>query len=141
MASQLFEPFTFDDPADWFIRMEAAHSLLETSSGKTISQKTYLLASIGSKASSLLAHLLSPLTIQDATITYATIKTTLTTHLASQHLEIAERSNFYAATQGPNETSSQFYSRLKRLAQYCNFGTSLDSMLRDISTRLPQYRS
>ena len=61
MASQLFEPFLFDNPRDWFTRMEAGHELLEASSGKTISCKTYLLASIGSKASSLLADLLPQL--------------------------------------------------------------------------------
>ena len=131
MASQYFEPFHFANPRDWFTRMEAAHQLLEASSGHTISQKTFLLASIGSKASSLLADLLAPDSIQDASIKYDNIKTTLLSHLKAQHLEIAERSNFYSATQGHNETASDFFSRLKKLAEVCNFGTSLESMLRD----------
>ena len=83
MASQLFEPFSFDNPGDWFTRMEAAHSLVETSSGKTIGKKTYLLATVGSKGSTLLAHLLAPLTLDDTSVDYALMKTTLLNHLKS----------------------------------------------------------
>ena len=131
MASQLFEQFNFDNPVDWFTRMEAAHSLLESSSGSSVDKKTYLLATIGSKASILIADLLAPLSISDASITYSDIKATLTSHLKDQHLEIAERCNFYSANQTSRETSSQFYSRLKKLSEHCNFGSSLNSMLRD----------
>ena len=116
MASP-FEPFLFDDPKDWFIRMEAAHSLLEASSGNTVSQKTFLLATMGAKASSLVSDLLAPQSVQDAAVTYDSIKNTLMSHLGSQHLEIAERCNFYAASQGPTEPAADFYSRLKKLSE------------------------
>ena len=131
MASQLFEPFQFNSPSDWFTRMEAAHNLLEASTGKTVDRKTHLLAAIGSKASLLLTDLLAPCSGSYATISYDDIKSTLTAHLKAQHLEIAERANFYAATQAQGESASSFFSRLKKLAEFCNFGTSLDSMLRD----------
>ena len=131
MASQLFEPFEFNSPGDWFTRMEAAHALLEASTGKSIEKKTYLLAAIGSKASLLLADLLAPLTVSDGTVTYDTVKITLTKHLKAQHLEIAERANFYSATQAQGESAANFFGRLKKLAEFCNFGISLDSMLRD----------
>jgi transposase InsO family protein len=130
MASQ-FEPLLFDDPKDWFIRMEAAHALLEASSGNTVSLKTFLLATMGAKASSLVTDLLAPKSVQDKAIDYESIKKTLLSHLQSQHLEIAERCNFYAASQGPNESAADFYSRLKKLSEFCNFDTSLDTMLRD----------
>lgn len=130
MASR-FEPFLFEDPKDWFVRMEAAHALLEASSGHTVSLKTFLLATMGAKASSLLTDLLAPSSVQDAAVTYADIKKTLLSHLQSQHLEIAERCNFYAASQGANESSADFYSRLKKLSEFCNFGSSLSTMLRD----------
>ena len=131
MASQLFEPFNMENPTDWFVRMEAAHALLEASSGNAVSKKTYLLATIGSKASQLLTDLLAPTSVQDVSIDYANIKDALMTHLKCQHLEIAERCNFYAAVQGASETAADFYSRLKKLSQYCKFGTSLETMLRD----------
>ena len=132
MASQqLFEPFAFETPKDWFSRMEAAHSLLQASSGNTIEKKTYLLATIGSEASLLLTDLLAPTDVNDASVTYDSMKTKLLDHLKCQHLEIAERCQFYSATQGPNESTSEFFGRLKKLAQHCNFGDALDSMLRD----------
>ena len=131
MASQLFEPFQAHCPQDWFTRMEAAHSVAEASTGNTIAKKTFLLATIGSKGSTLLRDLLAPATVDDTSVTYDSIKNTLLTHLKSKHLEIAERSNFYSAFQGPRETAADFYSRLKKLSEDCNFSTSLDSMLRD----------
>ena len=131
MASELFEPFNIENPTDWFVRMEAAHALLEASTGNAISRKTYLLATIGAKASQLLRDLLAPTSVQDVSIDYENIKDSLMTHLKSQHLEIAERCNFYAAVQGTSETAADFYSRLKKLSQHCKFGASLDTMLRD----------
>ena len=131
MASQLFEQFNFDNPQDWFTRMEAAHSLLEASSGHTVEKKTFLLATAGSKASTLLKDLLAPLDISHASVDYEKIKETLTLHLKDQHLEIAERCNFYSAHQASRESASDFYSRLKKLSEHCNFGSSLQSMLRD----------
>ena len=131
MASRLFEPFLFENPRNWFMRMEAAHELMEASTGNTISKKTFLLSSIGSKASTLLADLLAPDDIQDKKVDYALIKDTLLSHLSSQHLEMAERSNFYAATQGQSETATEFFGRLKKLAEFCNFGSSLESLLGD----------
>ena len=73
--------------------MEAAHNLAEASSGKTIEKKTFLLATIGSKGSTLLTDLLAPTNVGDVAVTYERIKTTLQDHLKSKHLEIVERLN------------------------------------------------
>lgn len=86
---------------------------------------------MGAKASTLLADLLSPQSVGDAAVTYETMKTALLDHLKSQRLEIAERAIFYSSTQNPSETSSEFFSRLKKQAEHCNFGSSLENMLRD----------
>ncbi len=45
--------------------------------------------------------------------------------------EIYERFQFYTCDQGDNETVDQWVTRLRHLASTCNFGTSLDSMIRD----------
>ena len=132
MASRTgLDEFSSDYPKDWFLRMEASLKLLEATSEKTIDKKTYLLAMIGPKASILLADLLSPQSIGDATVTYDMMKAALLNHLRSQRLQIAERAIFYSTTQSPSETSSEFFSRLKKQAEYCDFGSSLDDMLRD----------
>ena len=130
-SSRAIEAFNGENPSDWFVRMEASHELLQASSGQKIETKVFLLASMGSTASTLLSDLLAPSKISDSTVTYDKMKTTLIDHYKSQHLEMAERAQFYNATQLPDENAAQFFSRLKRLSEYCNFGSSLDSMLRD----------
>lgn len=97
----------------------------------TQSARRHLCAAVESKASLLLADLLSPLRVQDSAVTYDKVKQTLIAHFKAQHLEIAERANFYAATQGREESAWSFFSRLKKLAEFRNFGSSLNSMLRD----------
>ena len=91
MASQTIEPFQANDPDGWFLRMEAAHSLLEASSGNSVEKKTFLLATIGASGSSLLAKLFWPTKLDDALVTYGAMKDKLTKHLRTQTLEMAER--------------------------------------------------
>ena len=131
MASCNMNEFSFQHPKDWFVRMEAAQKLLEASSGNTIDAKVYLLATMGAKASTLLTDLLSPTLVEDKSVTYDMMKNALLNHFKSQRLEIAERAIFYTATQTSEETSAEFFSRLKHLAEHCNFGSSLEVMLRD----------
>ena len=69
MALQQFEQFNFDNAVDWFMRMEAS-SGQSISMGQSIAQKTFLLANVGSKASTLLTDLLAPKDINDATKEY-----------------------------------------------------------------------
>ena len=45
--------------------------------------------------------------------------------------EIYEKFKFYTCHQGPNELIDQRLTRLRHLSQSCNFGATLDSMLRD----------
>lgn len=133
MASRscVLEEFNADNPTDWFLRFEASHAVLQATSGQTIDQKVYLLASMGSQASVLLSHLLAPASVADKAVTYAVMKSSLLAHHKSQHLEMAERARFYEACQEHGESSAQFFSRLKKLSEHCNFGIMLDSMLRD----------
>ena len=44
--------------------------------------------------------------------------------------EVYERFKFYKCDQGPNELVDQWLTRLRHLSQSCNFGATLDSMLR-----------
>ena len=44
--------------------------------------------------------------------------------------EIYKRFKFYTCNQGPHELVDQWLTRLRHLSQSCNFGATLDSMLR-----------
>lgn len=70
--------------------MEASLKLLETTSDKTIDKKIYILATVGSRASILLADLLSPLCVGDVWVTYDAMKIALMNHFKSQRVKIAE---------------------------------------------------
>lgn len=131
MASRAMEELSMTNPSDWFMRMEAAHLLLEASSGHQIPRKTFAIATIGQAASTLLKDLLSPQVISADEVTYEVLKDTLINHLQTQHLEMAERASFYATVQRDGEPASTFFSRLKKASEFCNFGVGLDSMLRD----------
>lgn len=120
-----------NNPRDWFMMLEAAHQVLEASSGKQISKKMYLLANMGAKAAALARDILAPESISTEEVVYETIKNAILGHFKSQKLEMAERAIFYNAIQKPNETVASFFSRLKQLAEFCNFKTYLDDMLRD----------
>ena len=131
MASRVMEELSMTNPSDWFMRMEAAHTLLEASSGHPIPVKTFAIATIGQEASTRLKDLLSPQEIGADAVTYAVLKDTLVIHLQAQHLEMAKCASFYTTAQRDGETASSFFSRLKKAAEFCNFGMGLDSMLRD----------
>ena len=57
--------------------------------------------------------------------------TILSNHFDKKKLEVAERFNFYQRKQGPTETIKEYSAELRDLARHCNFGTFLDSALRD----------
>ena len=106
---------SLENPQDWFTRMEAAHQVLTASSGHDIPQKTFAIAAMGPHASILLADLLAPQQVSDDNVTYDALKNILITHLRSQHLELAERSLFYATAQLDGESAASFFSLSNRL--------------------------
>ena len=132
MASPSIEPLELDgNVKQWFQRMEAIKEVSQTYSadGSSIDEKTFAIATLGRNAMTLLQDLLYPDTI--ATVTYEKIKTTLVNHLSKKRLELSERASFYAMTQKPGETIADFYTRLKKASENCNFRSYLTDMLRD----------
>ena len=61
---------------------------------------------------------------------YADIKKIVNAHLKPKTIEIAERYKFHMTKQG-HDSVTTFVSKLRKAAETCNFGTQLDSMLRD----------
>ena len=52
-------------------------------------------------------------------------------HLTPQPSSIVQRFKFNSRSQQDTETVAQFVAELKKLSEYCEFGDSLDNMLRD----------
>ena len=55
----------------------------------------------------------------------------MTNHENPKRNLIAERSQFNMRSRKRGESVSQYMAELRRLSQYCEYGDSLDSMLRD----------
>ena len=63
--------------------------------------------------------------------TFTEIVKILQEHLSPKPLVIAERFRFHKRSQLEGESISSFLASLKKLSEYCEFGTNLNDSLRD----------
>lgn len=87
------------------------------------------LSIIGPKAFALIKDLVSPQAPEEKTLDEL-IKT-LKDHYKPKVIIIYERFKFYSRSQGDRESVSSFVAALKSLASTCDFGNTLEEMLRD----------
>ena len=92
-------------------------------------KKACLLTQMGAKTYRLLQSLVLPEKPVDKS--YDAIVKTLTTHLVPKRLVISERFRFYKRNQQPDESINEYVAEIRRLTKHCNFGGTLDEMLRD----------
>ena len=92
-------------------------------------QKALFLTRIGQATYAKLKTLVSPQPLTELTL--GTIVETLATHYRPDTIEIAERYKFFKRQQGGAEGVAEYVAELRRLAKTCNFGTYLNTALRD----------
>ena len=92
-------------------------------------KKEILLAMVGPATFKLLTNLVVPDT--PGKKTYEELIAVLKTHHNPEPSEVIQRLQFYARDRKPGESVSMYVAELRSLAVYCNFGTTLDKMLRD----------
>ena len=92
-------------------------------------KRATLLSVVGPLTFRVLRSLLTPAKPGDTS--YLDIVTKLTEHFSPKPTEIVQRSRFYSHIKKPGETISTFLAELRALAEYCNFGESLEAMIRD----------
>ena len=88
-----------------------------------------LLSAIGARVYSLLDDLCSP--ADPYAKSFDDIVALLADHLQPKPLEVSERYRFNLCVQAPHEGVADFLASLRRLSKHCDFGSSLDKMLRD----------
>ena len=76
---------------------------------------------MGPVAAALSTDLLAPIQLDSEDVAFETRRDALLGHLKTQRLEMAERAIFYNATQQTSESIAEFFSRLKKLSENCNF--------------------
>ena len=92
-------------------------------------KKAVFLTSIGQAIFEKVKALISPQSL-DAT-PFEEIKNTLKGHFSPAKIEIAERYRFFQRKQSSGESVVEYVASLRKLAVHCNFGTHLDTALRD----------
>ena len=92
-------------------------------------KKAVLLTVMGRTAYKLLRNLLTPNTLTETSL--ARIEEVMESHHCPKPSETVKRFEFYNRAQKPGETVSSFVAELRAIAERCNFGDSLDQMLRD----------
>lgn len=92
-------------------------------------QRAIFLTVIGPSTYALLRNLLSPAAPMEKAL--AELIKILDDHFDPVPSEIVERFKFNTRVRCAGESVADFVAELRRLAKYCNFGSTLDEMLRD----------
>lgn len=92
-------------------------------------KRSAFLAMIGPATYALLRNLVSPDKPGDKS--YEELVSLLKDHYNPTPSETVQRSRFHSRVRKPGETVATFVSELRSLAKFCNFGATLDDMLRD----------
>lgn len=92
-------------------------------------KKSAFLAVIGPATYTLVRNLVSP--AKPGEKSYDELVKALKDHFHPTPSETVQRSRFHSRIRKPGETVATFVSELRSLAEFCNFGTSLEDMIRD----------
>ena len=92
-------------------------------------RRAILLSVCGASTYQLIRNLVSPSKPTDKT--FAQLVKLVQDHHQPPPSAIVQRKNFHTRVRREGETISQFIASLRKLSEYCNFGESLDEMLRD----------
>ena len=92
-------------------------------------KRAVFLSLIGQSTYKTLCNLLSPDKPGDRS--YADLVGTLSKHYKPAPSEIVERFRFNSRIRRPGESIAGFVAELQALAEFCNFGDTLEAMLRD----------
>ncbi|XP_039887198.1 uncharacterized protein K02A2.6-like [Simochromis diagramma] len=92
-------------------------------------QRAILISVVGAATYSLIRNLLSPAKPKDKT--FQELVLLMKNHFDPKPSEIVQRYKFDSRSRKPNETVMEYVAELRRLAQDCNYGNTLQQMLRD----------
>ena len=84
---------------------------------------------VGPTTYKLLRSMLAPTMLWE--VDFADIVKVLLDHYYPKPSEIVSHFKFYNSSRNPRETVSMFISEVTALVRFCNFGSSLDAMIRD----------
>jgi len=92
-------------------------------------KRAVFLSVIGASTYKLLSSLIAPDEPGDKEYTFLVDK--LSKHFTPAPSKIVERFKFHTRFHKPGESATVFVSELRSIAKHCNFGDTLETMLRD----------
>ena len=92
-------------------------------------KRSIFLTVVGPMVFKLIHNLASPAKPGDKS--YGDLVKLLTEHYRPTPSETVQRFKFHSRSRKPGESVANFVSELRALAEFCNFGSSLEAMLRD----------
>lgn len=123
------EPFTSTDAAEWRTYLSRVDQFYKANNIADNRKKSVFLSVIGAGTFALAETLLAPAKLDSKTL--VDIQEALENHFTPKRIIIAERYKFMMRAQQPGESYMEFIAELRRLAQYCDFGATLNDSLRD----------
>jgi hypothetical protein len=113
----------------WTHYQERLEQFFEANDIRDAKKRAVLLSICGKATYQLASSLLAPAELAQSS--YVDICKALKTHFDPQPPELVLRSRFYERSRRAGESVAEFLAELRKLAKDCNFGSSLEGMLRD----------
>ena len=122
-----FDTANGDDWVQYIERME--HYFLANEITDASKQRSILISSMGQKACKILRNIVAPEKPTD--VSFTNLVSAMTSHFSPPPSEIVQRFRFNSRVRKPGETVAAYIAELRALSEHCNYGNTLESMLRD----------
>ena len=120
----------YSETEDWRHYIEPVNHFFEANEITDPDKKrSIFLVSVGANTYKLIRGLVAPEDPKDKS--YEALAQLAQDHFMPKPSTIVQRFKFNTRSQQPGETSATFLAELRRLTEHCEFGTTLDEMLRD----------
>ena len=134
MAALLGKIDYFDaDQEEWPQYVERLEQFFEandiTGDAAAVKRRSTFLSVIGPTPYKLLRSLIAPAKTTEKT--FEELVAVLTSHYSPPPSEIMQRFRFNSRVRKPGESVATYVAELRQLAEFCNFGDSLNKMIRD----------
>lgn len=120
----------YSETEDWRHYIERVNHFFEANEITDPDKKrSIFLVSVGAKTYKLIRSLVAPEDPKDKS--YEDLAKLAQEHFTPKPSAIVQRFKFNTRSQQPGETIAMFLAELRQLTEYCEFGATLDEMLRD----------
>ena len=120
----------YNETEEWRHYIERVNHFFEANEITDLAKKrSIFLVSVGAKTYKLIRSLVAPADPKDKS--YEELAKLVQDHYMPKPSAIVERFKFNTRSQQPGENIAMFLAELRHLTEHCEFGTTLDEMLRD----------